>query len=49
MRLLDIIWNERFAAKIAEKHGIMTDEVEEVLFSKPHVRLAEKGQVKGEH
>ena len=49
MRLLDIIWNERFAAKIAEKHGIITDEVEEVLFSKPHVRLAEKGQVKGEH
>jgi uncharacterized protein len=49
LRLLDIIWNERFAAKVAEKHAIMTDEVEEVLFSKPHVRLAEKGRVKGEH
>ena len=49
MRLFDIIWNERFAAKIAEKHGIITDEVEEILFSKPHVRLAEKGLVKGEH
>lgn len=48
MRILDIIWNERFAAKIADKHGIMTDEVEEVLFGKPHVRLAEKGHVKGE-
>jgi len=49
LRLFDIIWNERFAAKIAEKHGIITDEVEEILFSKPHVRLAEKGLVKGEH
>jgi len=49
LRLLDVIWNERFANKIAEKHGIMTDEVEEVLFGKPHVRKAEKGRIKGEH
>ena len=49
MRLYDVIWNERFVAKIAEKHGVSTDEVEEVLFSKPHVRKLEKGKVKGEH
>ena len=49
LRLYDVIWNERFVAKIAEKHGVSTDEVEEVLFSKPHVRKLEKGKVKGEH
>jgi uncharacterized protein len=45
----DIIWNEKFVAKIAAKHGIMTEEVEDVLFSAPHVRRAQKGRIKGEH
>ena len=49
MRLYDIIWKDRFVEKIADKHGVTTDEVEEVLFSQPHIRLAEKGQVKGEN
>lgn len=49
MRLNDVIWNARFVAKIAEKHAVSTDEVEEVLFSEPHVRRLEKGKVKGEH
>ncbi len=49
MRLYDVIWNERSVAKIAEKHAVRTEEVEEILFSGPHVRLAEKGRVKGEH
>ena len=49
MRIQDVIWHEEFVAKIADKHGIMTDEVEHVLFSSPHVRWAEKGRVKGEH
>ena len=48
MRLYDVIWNEKFVAKIAEKHAVSTDEVEEVLFSKPHFRRLEKGKVKGE-
>ncbi|HID05783.1 MAG TPA: BrnT family toxin [Armatimonadetes bacterium] len=48
MRLYEVIWKERFVAKIADKHGVTTDEVEEVLFSKPHVRRAERGRVKGE-
>lgn len=48
MRIYDVIWKERFAEKIADKHGLTTDEVEQVLFSKPHVRLAEKGRMKGE-
>lgn len=49
MKLYEVIWKERFVEKIADKHGLTTDEVEEVLFSKPHVRLAEKGRVKGEN
>jgi uncharacterized DUF497 family protein len=49
LRLYDVIWNEKFVTKIAEKHAVNTDEVEEVLFSRPHVRRAEKGKVKGEH
>ena len=49
MRITDIIWNERFAAKIESKHGIMPDEVEQVLFSKAHVRRIERGRVRGEH
>jgi uncharacterized protein len=49
LRILDIIWHEKFVAKINTKHGIITEEVEEVLFGAPHVRFAEKGRVKGEH
>lgn len=49
MRLYDVIWNAKFVSKIEEKHGVSTEEVEEVLFSPHHVRRAEKGKVKGEH
>jgi uncharacterized DUF497 family protein len=41
--------DEAFVSKIEQKHGVSTDEVEEVLFSRPHVRRAETGKVKGEH
>jgi uncharacterized protein len=44
-----VIWNDKFVAKIAEKHAVSTDEAEEILFSRPHVRSLEKGKVKGEH
>jgi hypothetical protein len=43
-----VIWKDRFAVKIVEKHGVSTDEVEEVLFSTPHVRFAEKGHIRGD-
>ncbi len=48
MQLNEVIWKDYFFDKIEVKHGILTDEVEEVLFSKPHVRRAQKGHVKGE-
>ncbi|MBI2951098.1 BrnT family toxin [bacterium] len=49
MRLYEVIWKDKFVEKIAAKHDVTTDEVEEVLFSNPHVRLVEKGRVKDEH
>jgi uncharacterized DUF497 family protein len=48
MRLNGIIWKDRFLDKIEVKHGVAADEVEEILFNKPHVRRAQKGRVKGE-
>jgi len=49
MRLYRVIWKDKFVEKIAEKHEVETEEVEDVLFSKPHIRLFEKGRVKGEN
>lgn len=48
MHLSEIIWKDRFVDKIKVKHGVSTDEVEEVIFGKPHIRRAQKGHVKGE-
>ena len=48
MRLYEIIWKDRFVDKIERKHKVTTDEVEQVLFSEPHIRRAEKGRVQGE-
>lgn len=35
--------------KLAVKHGVNMDEAEEILFANPHVRLFEKGRIKGEN
>ncbi len=48
MQLHEIIWKDTFVDKLEAKHGVATDEVEQVLFSKPHVRKAQKGHVRGE-
>jgi len=48
MRLHEIIWKDRFIDKIEAKHGVRTDEVEDILFGQPHIRRAQKGHVKGE-
>jgi uncharacterized DUF497 family protein len=49
MKLYEIIWKDQFVEKLETKHGIYTDEVEEVLFGKPHIRRAQRGRVKGEN
>ncbi|MGI8542470.1 MAG: BrnT family toxin [Aridibacter sp.] len=48
MRLREIIWKERFIDKLESKHGVFIDEVEEIIFGKPHIRKAGKGNIKGE-
>ncbi len=48
MRLYEVIWKEVFVDKLERKHRVMPDEVEQVLFSKPFIRRAEKGRVPGE-
>lgn len=48
MQLHAVIWKDRFIDKIEAKHGVSTNEVEEILFGKAHVRRARKGHVKGE-
>ena len=49
MKVYEVIWKERFVEKLADKHDVFTDEVEEILFSSPHVRMAEKRRIKGEN
>lgn len=48
MRLYEVIWKEQYIEKIDAKHGVDTEEVEQVLFGNPYVRRIEKGRVKGE-
>jgi len=43
-----VIWKNRFVEKIAIKHNISIYEVEDVLFSKPHIRISEKGRINDE-
>ena len=49
MYINEIIWKDQFADKIERKHSVSTDEVEQVIFSKSHIRLSEKGKIKGEN
>jgi uncharacterized DUF497 family protein len=48
MRIEGIIWLDTVASKIAVKHNVATQQVEEALESKPKVRFVEKGSRKGE-
>jgi uncharacterized DUF497 family protein len=48
VELYDVIWKDDFVDKIESKHGVTTDEAEQILFGQPHVRRAEKGRIKGE-
>ena len=48
MKLYQIIWKDQFIEKLETKHGVSAEEVEEVLFGKPHIRRAGRGRVKGE-
>lgn len=48
MEIQDIIWLDVFTEKIWRKHRVLTEEVEEALYSSPKIRFIEKGDVKAE-
>lgn len=48
MLIRQIIWKEQFIEKLEVKHGVSVEEVEDVLYARPHLRVAGKGDVKGE-
>jgi hypothetical protein len=48
MRLNEVIWKDYFVDKLEVKHNVSTDETEEVIFGKPHVRRIQRGHIKGE-
>jgi hypothetical protein len=43
MYINDIIWLPDIVEKLAWKHGITPDEIDEVLFSRPIFRKVQKG------
>lgn len=48
MKIEGIIWLRNVVDKLSSKHNVETNEVEEILESKPKFRFVEKGQQKGE-
>lgn len=48
MHVVDIIWLPQILDKLAWKHGVFPEEVEEVLFGRPVYRRVQKGHVPGE-
>lgn len=48
MHIVDIIWLPHIIDKLAWKHQVMPEEVDNVLFDKPHYRKVQKGHAPGE-
>jgi uncharacterized DUF497 family protein len=48
MNITHIIWLAQFVDKIDSKHGVGTDEVEQVLSNHPRIQRIERGALKGE-
>ena len=49
MKVNEILWKDVFVEKLLSKHGVETNEVEEILFGRPLVRYWKKGKVAGEN
>lgn len=49
MKIEGIIWLQEIVDKLASKHHVEPDEVEEVFDNKPKIRFVEKGERKGEN
>ena len=48
MTINEIIWLDAVVDKLASKHGVDTDEVEEAFNNEPRFRFVEKGRREGE-
>ena len=48
MKTEGIIWIREIVEKLASKHHVEPEEVEQVLHSNPRIRFIEKGERKGE-
>ena len=48
MYIDDIIWLEQIIEKLAWKHRITQEEVEEVFYNGPRIRRGPKGHIQGE-
>ncbi len=48
MNIVGAIWLEEVVDKLAWKHSVATEEVEDVLALSPHFRFLERGKVAGE-
>ena len=49
MKISEIVWLQKIVDKIAVKHDLTKEEVEEVFLNKPQYRFVELGDVEGEH
>jgi uncharacterized DUF497 family protein len=49
VRIERLIWLDEIVEKLAKKHGVIQDEVREVLGGEPNFRFVEKGHRPGEN
>ncbi|MGH9847532.1 MAG: BrnT family toxin [Blastocatellia bacterium] len=49
MEINGVIWLSRFVEKLARKHNVTTDEVEQVFANRARVQFVERGDVEGEN
>jgi len=45
----EFIWRPDIIEKLAVKHQVAPEEVEDIFFNRPRIRFHEKGHVQGEH
>ncbi|MFQ5455314.1 MAG: BrnT family toxin [Nitrospirota bacterium] len=49
MKIYGIIWLQKIVEKLAKKHHITKDEVEQVFINNPQYRFIEKGRIEDEN
>ncbi len=49
MYIVDIIWLPQIIDKLAWKHNVTPEEVDQILFGKPFYRKVQKGHIPGEY